>query len=38
MLDTRTCVVGVTLMHLTVGPKNYVWGKIYNFCWSYVCL
>ena len=25
MMDTRTCVVGVTLVHLTLGPKNYVW-------------
>jgi len=32
MIDTRTCVVGVTLVHLTLGSKNYGWEKIYNFC------
>ena len=25
MVGIRTCVVGVTLVHLTLGPKNYVW-------------
>jgi hypothetical protein len=23
-VDTRTCVVEVTLVHITLGPKNYV--------------
>jgi len=27
MVDTKTCVVGVTLVHLTLGSRNYVWGK-----------